>query len=341
MAPGTIIRKLNTIAVTLFLITVFTGCGTQQARISYRASDALIYNNPIKNIALVGESRVMRPRMGGKDAVLSLSSSKLLLEDALPKLKSAFESKGYSVVSATTAGIGYYWRAPDDYWVYDFDAKASAPDKWRVDSMNPVFEYPELKSDTKISSAVRDEFERLNDFISMNRVSVYFPDVKNVSTIAQSTGADTVCFTRLWGERYSAGRVAGDIALKVLVVMLGGAPTGGLQEKKTITIVCSNAKTKQLVWQNTYTSFEDPIRGVNYKAASDIDETISVKSPADIGEVSANDDSVFVDSFYIKAINDLPDAGDTFSTKCKFTDRAKLIVSCPSNNDSNTVAKSY
>ncbi|MES9851415.1 MAG: ankyrin repeat domain-containing protein [Candidatus Thiodiazotropha sp. L084R] len=222
--------------------------------------------------------------MGGKSAALSLSSSKLLIENALPKLKSAFESKGYEVTHAEPAGVGYYWRGPDDYWVYDFDAKDKSNDKWRVENMEPVFEYQTIKSNHEVSSAVKEEFERSNDSISMNRLSVYFAENRNVSAIANNTGADTVCFARLWGKRYSAGRIAGDVALKVLVAMLGGVTAGGLQEEKTMNIACANVKTKQLLWQNTYTSFEDPIVSVKYKSVTEAGEAIQTVSLADTEE---------------------------------------------------------
>jgi hypothetical protein len=338
---GPNIRKLAVLTVALFLSSGIVGCATQDTRVHYRASDVLITKNPIRKVAIVGEAKVMRPRMGGKDAVLSLSSSKLLLENALPKLKSAFEYKGYEVVIAEPAGIGYYWRGPDDYWVYDFNAKDTGPDKWRVQTMDPVYEYPTIKSSSEVSSAVREEFERLNDSISMNRLSVYFPDYENVSAIANNTGADTVCFARLWGKRYSAGRVAGDIALQVLVVMLGGAPTGGLQEEKTMNIVCANVNIKQLVWQNTYTSFEDPIRSIGYKSANEADDSQQPSSLADTDSTVSDTGRVFVDTFYVNAIKTLPDAKQTFSGDCKMTDRARMIVSCPSGNEANTAANIY
>ncbi|MES9927292.1 MAG: hypothetical protein ABW158_04190 [Candidatus Thiodiazotropha sp. 6PDIVS] len=342
MAFGNHTRIQSTLTVFLLLSVTLMGCGgTQQTRISYRASDTLLYKNPIKRVAIVGEAKVMRPRMGGKSAVLSLSSSKLLIENALPKLKSAFESKGYEVTHAEPAGVGYYWRGPDDYWVYDFDAKDKSNDKWRVENMEPVFEYQTIKSNHEVSSAVREEFERLNDSISMNRLSVYFPEYRNVSAIANNTGANTVCFARLWGKRYSAGRIAGDVALKVLVAMLGGVPAGGLQEEKTMNIACSNVKTKQLVWQNTYTSFEDPIGSVKYKSVTEAGEIEQTVSLADTDRVGSSDETSFLDTFFVNAIKDLPAAGQTFSSDCRMTDRAKMIVSCTKKNSANTVAQTY
>ncbi|MEJ2622281.1 MAG: hypothetical protein P8163_19145, partial [Candidatus Thiodiazotropha sp.] len=216
------------ISALLLMINLF-GCASQQPKTSYKASGLLIEKNPINKIAIVGEAQVMRPRMGGKDPILSLSSSKLLLEDSLPRLKSAFKNKGYQVVYAEPAGIGYYWRGPDDYWVYDYSAKKKGigSDKWRMDSMRPVYEYPRIKKSKAIEKATRNEFERLNDYISMNRLSDYLPDYENVQTIAQQTQADTVCFARLWGERYSTARKVGDVALKVAVALLGGGMSGG------------------------------------------------------------------------------------------------------------------
>ncbi|MEW8205352.1 MAG: hypothetical protein AB2746_04440 [Candidatus Thiodiazotropha taylori] len=341
MDSGKLCSHIIFLILTPFLLFNFIGCATQDTRVHYRASDTLLHKNPIKKIAIVGEAKVMRPRMGGKDAALSLSSSKLLLEDALPKLKSAFESKGYEVVHADPAGVGYYWRGPDDYWVYDFDAKDTGNDKWRVESTAPVFEYPGIRSNAKVSAAVREEFERLNDYISMNRLLVYFPELQNVSTIAKTTGADTVCVARIWGKRYSAGRIAGDVALKVLVVMLGGAPTGGLQEEKTMNLVCSNVKTRQLVWHNTHTSFEDPIGAVNHKSINEVGVDVKNQSLADTDTIGSHSDDGFIDAFYYKAIESLPAAGQTFSQNCKVTDRARMIVSCPGNNLTGIVAQSY
>jgi hypothetical protein len=312
-------------AILLLSLNIF-GCASQETRSNLRASGLLINKNPVKKIAIVGTAQVMRPRMGGKDSILSLSSSKMLLEDSLPRLKSAFNNKGYQVVYAEPAGVGYYWRGPDDYWVYDYSAKKKGvgSDKWRVESMNPVYVYPGMKKHRLIGTAARKEFERLNDYISMGRLPVYLPDYDNVTTIAKQTHADTVCFARLWGERYSTARKVGDFALKVAVALLGGGvSSGGLKEYKEVSLVCANAKAKQLVWMNTHVSGGDPIAGI-----SDGTQHVSQENSA-------------ADTFFEQAITTLPNAGQSFPGDCRVTNRARKVVSCGGGgNASNQVAQS-
>ena len=315
--------NVGVLSLALLLTINLFGCASQQPKISYRASDLLIEKNPIKKIAIVGEAQVMRPRMGGKDPILSISSSKQLLEDSLPRLRSAFNNKGYKVVYAEPAGIGYYWRGPDDYWVYDYSAKKKGIgfDKWRIDSMKPVYVYPRIKRSKAIEKATRNEFERLNDYISMNRLSAYLPDYENVETIAQQTHADTVCFARLWGERFSTARKVGDVALKVAVALLGGGMSGGgLKEFKEVCLVCANAESKQLAWLNTYIVGGDPIDGISDGTAQS---------------------SHAADSFFQRAMSTLPNAGQSFPADCRVTNRAINVVTCGSGgNASGQVAQS-
>lgn len=306
------------------LTLMINGCSSPIKKTTMHGSEVLLTKNPIQKVAIVGEARVMRPRMGGKDAILSLSGSKMFVEDAVPKLKQAFENKGYQVVFAEPAAVGYYWRGPDGYWVYDYEEKEDEEDKWQVSGMDAVYEYPQmLRYSPSFKQAVKTEFERLNDDISVSRFSVYDPKQENISVIANETGADTVCFSRLWGKRYSAGRYAGYVAFSVVAAMFGVVDTsGGPKEHREVDIICAESKTGQVVWSSTYATTEDPIGNISYK--------LTDSSPATQGGES---DFVLIgsgssDAFFNNALATLPAVNQTIKGDCRMQDRVRRIIGC-------------
>jgi hypothetical protein len=289
---------------------------------SIRASDVLITTNPIKKIAIIGESKVLRPRMGGKKAVLSLTASKLFVEDSIQKLKQAFEKKGYQVVFAEPAGIGYYWYGPDGYWVYDFDAKEGELDKWRIEGTSPVYEYATIKNDSSLRNAARTEFERLNRYIANKRFLLYDPQKQNLATIAEANGADTVCFVRMFGKRYSTGREVGDAALTVLAAMFGTVRSSNLKEYKEVLTICSAVDTGQVLWQYTHSTSQDPLGNISSKQLDASNKSEETDDEFDTRE------SPPVDNFFDNALAKLPAYNHPLAGDCKMTDRVRMTVTC-------------
>lgn len=326
------LNRVAIIAIAGFLFLNFYGCASQVKKTTFRGSDVLFTKNPINKIAVVGEAKVMRPRMGNNGAVLSLSASKLFVEDSVPKLKAAFEKKGYEVVFAEPAAVGYYWRGPDGYWVFDYDAKDGEPDKWRIDNLETVYEYPEIEKNPSLSTALKEEFERLNDYISVNRYLVYDPKKQNITAIAKETGADTICFARLWGKRYSAGRVAGDVALSVVAAMFGVYRTGSnVQEKRLVNIVCTDANTAQVVWQYTYVTAQDPIGNVSIKSAITEQGSDSEENENDLRSTKDDGD----DAFFDRALAKLPAVNQNLSNDCRLQDKVRMILACVAKDVEN------
>lgn len=286
----------------------------------------LLSGNPIKKIVLLGDARVMRPQQGGRTSVLSLSGSKMFLDDAIPKLKTAFSEKGYEVVSAEPAGIGYFWRGPSDYWVYDYDATEKSKKKWRNLSRSPAFEYEYIKQDENLRQAVRKEYERLYDAISLKRARVYEPELANLQGIAASSDADTVCLAHLHGKRYSAGRMAGDMALSALAAMFGGHRKT-LTQTKRVAIVCADAGSGQIVYQNSLMRTGDPLGNISktqVKEAPGRGPKQSEPEEDEFGGIS----EPYEDDFFAKVLEKLPNANTALASNCRVIDRVRMVIGC-------------
>lgn len=74
---------------TLFVIAGFAavtnlaGCG---GGVPIRASEQLTKVNQMQSVAVLGSSRIVWPRMGGKEAVIGLRASRQTLEAVTPLL---------------------------------------------------------------------------------------------------------------------------------------------------------------------------------------------------------------------------------------------------------------
>ncbi len=305
------------------------GCATQQKLFTVRGSEDLLHTNPIKKIAIIAEAKLMRPRMGGKTSALSLTESKLLVEDSIPKLKQAFEAKGYEVVFAEPAGVGFYWYGPGEYWVYNYDAKTGEPDKWLVTRQDAVFEYPVVLGNASLHTAVTAEFDGIYDAYSVGRLLAYEPQPKNLAAIAAVTKADTVCFARLWGDRYSAGRKAGDMALSLAAALFGVVRTNTLREERTVHILCGDAGSGKIVWQQAHAENGDPLAHVSASgSAGDV-------PAADAGSGAEFDQD---DNFFRKAIAELPEVSHILASDCSVVDRVRSLISCDQQSGEDFVA---
>jgi hypothetical protein len=321
--------KYRSINVQLLLSTIILGflvfnVYASPVKTYIRASEDLITENPINKIVIVGAGKVIRPRMGGKDAILSLSGSKLFVEDSVRKIKQAFETKGYQVVFAEPIGIGYYSYDRNGYWIYDYEAKAGESDKWRSNGMAPAYEYPSINGDNDVRMAARNEFERINRYLVHRRLVVYDPKKENLATIAESNQADTVCFVRMFGKRYSSAREAGDIALKALAALFGTVSTNTLKEYREAFTVCAAVNTGQVIWQYSHSTSQDPLSSISTNSTDDSSQS------GDDDDSDAND-SPPNDSFFDNALARLPAHNQHLAGECKMTDRVRMTVTCVAN----------
>ena len=242
--------------------TALLQLGGCSAPYKLRADESLQSSNPMHTIAIVGTARVIRPRTGSKEAVLTLAHSKKAVEIAVPRLKKAFEKKGYRVSYAQPVGIGYKWPTNKENWVYTFeskDGKESEGAKYQILDGTPAFEYDATASDPAYRAAVRQEFENMYLLDTKRKIREYTPTKANLETIQKVTGGDTICFMSVWGRQYSAARKAGALALQALGALFGAFGSGGPSDAMSTHVICSQVATGKVLWQNWFAELVDPV----------------------------------------------------------------------------------
>lgn len=242
------------------LLLQLGGCSTP---IKLRADESLQTVNPINSIAIVGAARVIRPRMGSKEAVLSLADSQKAVELGVHGLTKAFKEKGYRIVYAQPVGVGYKWPPNKENWVYTFgkdkDGNEIQGQKYQIMDGRPAYEYPSTENNPQYRTAVRQEFEKMYALDSERQLRNYTPSKADLATIQQVTGGDTICFMNVWGRQYSAGRKAGAVALQVVAALFGVISSGGPSDAMTTHVICSQVATGKVLWQYWYGTLNDPV----------------------------------------------------------------------------------
>lgn len=250
-------RNIVVLGICILLLQM-TGCASTGKIV--RASEGLETQNSMNEIALIGGAMILRPRMGGKEAVLSLTDSKAAIEIAVPKLKTEMEKKGYRVVYAQPVGVGYKHPSYKENWVFTFDNDGREQGQRQIQDGSPAFEYPALYEHELYRKAVREEYERVNIAISKKQPWAYLPKQENLQTIQKVTGGDTICLVRSWGHQFSSARKAGDVGLDLLASMVGATRTGGYHwDHMETLLVCSSPDTGKVIWHASKATEENPV----------------------------------------------------------------------------------
>jgi hypothetical protein len=252
--------KLVSLSVTICFILIITGCG---GKVTVRSADSLYINNPIKDVAVIAEGKVYYPRVGGKEAALGLAESKKALEILIAQTKREFEEKNYTVVFAKPAGIGYCDPARKDNWV--FEDYENNDTKWQVQNCEPVYEYPIDPENQEAKNAIRNVFEQIQIAINKRKINAFSPSPNDVQVIGSYTGADTICFNRVYGQKYTTARkvgaMASDIAIGVAFALVGGTYAGSHSPEDTLEsyFICVDTTNANVLWQHGLFEQRDPI----------------------------------------------------------------------------------
>ena len=193
------------LVISIASLTPVLGCGG----IRLRASDSMLQKNPIKKVAILSTGRIEWPRagvFGEKEGVLGLTENKEALAMLTPNMRDIVVSKGYEVVFSEPVGIGYYNPSYKENWVMEENGDgAERFKKWQVLDKSPAFEYPAVQNQD-FRRAVRNVFEQIELAIYRRELYTFAPSKNDLEVIRQITGADTICFIRVFGRKYSRAR---------------------------------------------------------------------------------------------------------------------------------------
>ena len=204
-------------------------------------------DNNMEKIAVIGESKIFYPRMRNKTPVLDLAASKEVLNMDLPKVEETFTAKGYEVTYMQPAGIGYFYINGDNWVAEDVE---KSENKWQIKSGDAVYEYPEIQQNERFHYIVRKAFERATVAADRWQFGSYKP-VKyeyDRQILLEYTGADTICFVRFYGNKYTAKRKAGDVGLMVLGALAGSYGGRISQDTTGSSITCMDTASGNVLW---------------------------------------------------------------------------------------------
>ena len=270
----------------MMLLLQLTGCAIPGRPIN--ATSELTKTNSMNKIAVLGSSRVVWPRMGQKEPVLGLEASKETLIAVMPMLQQEFSSKGYQVIVVEPIAVGFSSPKYKENWVFpgigefveptenaqdEQTKKTSTPivgttstfgKPYQLTNGDPAYVYPEAEKKVPLAAAkiMFEYLERkipdINPFAPVN-MSTQMESTPTDALLAlqQTTGADTLCFARVDGRRFTTARKTGVTALNFATILIGVVvipPT----DSASMTISCFDANHGQLVWQNLFQYLGDP-----------------------------------------------------------------------------------
>lgn len=260
-------RHLNIIFIFITVILFLTGCATSQP---VRAPKQLAETNPMQKIALLAAATVDWPTHFFKERRLGMTASRNALTNLLNHNKEELISKGYNIVLALPVGIGYYPNSElvdiDNNTIEKvvFENYLEEGDKSKIDrtkQVNPIYAYPNSDTSQSINSAAQAILQFFEQEIEnrqkrgMHKTPYhmytqyleldYMPIKNQIDTIAEETGADTVCLLRIVGKQYTQARKD---ATQALSFLFGGGGNGTEDRLSTLTS-CISTQTKITLWQ--------------------------------------------------------------------------------------------
>lgn len=230
------------------------GCG---AGPQVRASRSMLSRNPIERVAIFGEAQVVWPRFR-KGEYFGLSESKQSLTAQIPKVQSELRRKGYDVVYAEPAAVGYFAPWMTDRLVSGVVEEKGVvrddPDTFvRCDNKEPLFEYPAATRNLAVRDALRRIFESLEESVSLGWGSTFTLDPDDVVILRDAAGADTICLARITGRVFTTARKIGTVVEGIAVgVALGGAAgavvAGGASDSSGISLLLVDANSGDVLF---------------------------------------------------------------------------------------------
>ncbi|VGO12091.1 hypothetical protein PDESU_00641 [Pontiella desulfatans] len=232
-------KKCGWMVLLLGMAVLSSGCVSGR---KVRSAEKMKSSNPMRNIAIFGGGRVFYPRQMGMGVLLCSTQTDRAIKALLAQTTTAFQMKGYSVVLAQPAGIGFFDTAHRDYWAYS-DLEGNSP-KVRHDTEVPVYVYPYVKTRPDLEQALRKLYRGLNDGHRFE------PSVDDLAVVRKYTGADTVALVRMRGIEYTAERKVGVAMLGVAAAALGSYNSSTPKETTEAIVVCMEVATGEVLWQS-------------------------------------------------------------------------------------------
>jgi len=234
----------------LLSLALLAGCGHSPPTVQY-ASDSLYRGNPIQRIAVFSSANVYWPRTGSKQAVIDVKASMECQEKLLAMVKATLSQRGYAVGATVPVGVAFV-DPHIDYSGFQYVGPDGSDVPWTT--MAPVFEYPSLRSNPNFERAVRDFIEPLNAAIKEGRLPTHQPLPAAVKFIGQTIdpGADTLCYLRAIGDKYSAARKFG--------AAMFSRYGGGLSDDLFASLMCVQVESGAVLWRDYVVNYgEDPV----------------------------------------------------------------------------------
>lgn len=235
----------------LFLVLMMlTGCGIKT---TMRAPESMLSENPMKKVALLSAGKINWPGFRGKMCIRQSDSLKAA-EAMLELTKNDLTARGYDVVAAEAVGAGFQTK---DWWLLPETVADDAQKEQlvRITSEKPLYICPEFNGDAPYQQAVVTLYDQMEQAFNQGKIDQFMPDPALVATIAETTGADTICLDRVSGAKYTKGRKVGTAILSALFTT-GGS---GVSDAVGSYYVFIDARTGEVLWQHGHFIQGDPL----------------------------------------------------------------------------------
>lgn len=234
----------------ILICMLMTGCGIKT---TMRASQSMLNENPMKKVTLLSGGKINWPGFRGKMCIRQSDSLKAV-EVMLGLAQNELAVRGYDVVVAEAVGIGFQSM---DWWLLPEAVEDATQEEQIVQITNekPIYICPGFKGETSYQHAVVTLYDQMEHAFHKGSIDQFMPDPALVATIAEATGADTICLNRVSGAKYTKGRKVGTAILSALFTV-GGS---GVSDAVGSYYVFIDARTGQVLWQHGHFTQDDPL----------------------------------------------------------------------------------
>lgn len=272
------------------MVVQLSGCAVGRP---INASTELSKHNSMKKVAVLGSSRVVWPRMFGKEPVLGLEASKETLNAVLPMFSTHIRAKGYELTAVEPVGIYPYPHYTED-WVFPANGEYQDPEEdkegkstaktqtgtstgvnsndfgkpYKLADKKAAFVYPRFAQNAIAHTAARTVFDHIDQQLGVAPLApgavgnaageiTTQPPTEALNLLREETGADTLCFAHVQGHRFTAARKAGALAMNLVTAMFG-VVTIPPQDAAAVSLTCYSTDSTGLAWQSVFQHVGDP-----------------------------------------------------------------------------------
>jgi len=278
------VRALARAAAGIAVLAVLGGCVTGTP---LHARSELAKENNINRIAIFGSGRVIWPRLGGKEPVIGLEASKQTLEFTLPMVKKELGAKGYQSIVVERVGVLANPTYKQD-WVFPLSGEFQEPEEkteeapkavggelppepekadktssfgrpYQLKNKAPAFVYDGYAKDPAALSAAKSVFDFLDSIppvfpASESKIADSNPPADALQLLGSRTGADTLCFARVTGNRFTKARKAAVVAMNAATIWFGVVMIPP-QDSAHVNLACYDVASGKLAWHSPFGAY--------------------------------------------------------------------------------------